>query len=95
MVGLTAAEALGQAFASFPARGLGRGCQLEIPLGEGSSLRSIQRRLITMIEENRTTAEISRQLGVHERTIRRWRRRINDSLPEPAARLASRKIAAE
>lgn len=94
-IGMEAAEALGRAISVYGPDWRPRGCPVEVPLGGGGSLHSVQRRMVAMIEAERTSAEICRELGVHERTIRRWRARLGRSVAKQARKPATALIAAE
>ena len=53
----------------------GRGSRLIIPRGPASQQGDLTRRIAAALDEGRNAADIARELGIHERTARRHRKR--------------------
>ncbi len=56
-----------------------RGMEILIPLGPTAGWGAVRRRIYALLDEGRNAADIARRLKVHERTVRRHRKKQNKS----------------
>ncbi len=68
----------------------GRGIELLIPIGPAGNRGQLVQQIYLMLDQGRSAADIARELGIHERTARRHRKkRGEDRQPDLFSQLES------
>jgi ActR/RegA family two-component response regulator len=57
-----------------------RGMEILIPLGPTAGWGAVRRRIYALLDEGRNAADIARRLKIHERTVRRHRKKHKTAL---------------